>query len=469
MAQPARWTAVFLLAVVALGALAALTTRSRQAELGPETPLESSQAVNLVLWDSLQPARGGTTRYQVELLKAAARFRARHPNVELSIRLFPPAEAERRLREALAAGQPPDVYGSPGPRIFHPGLQVPLTRFLYGEEGEPGLPPGLLAAWTRHGQVWGWPRWADVPLLLARADALDTLGIGSVTAGGRPTWEAILEHLPPRPGEEQPRLLVLYPGAASARTLLLVLFGAPRPTGPGAEATPGRGESSTGPLARQVADLARNGWILGSLEPQGAGQALDPVATLLQGRAALLPAASPLALRLLAPAAGSQSGLPPAARPLILLAPRFPAGYPLLGVSGYVVFRRGPAGEIPRARLAVELARFLSEGFAPGAAGDIGFLPAFPGGWEEWARHSRLSPGETATLEALLAEAAWPAFPGGDPARLGEALAGLLEGRVTPRAFTRFLTEAPGPTDAPGGRLPPSSAEPAGQGRGSAP
>lgn len=127
------------------------------ATIDPERPYE------LVVWEE-EVIIPWAAKSQSETLTDAIRaFKQQRPNAVITYTITDATEARRKLAEAVAAGTPPDVYGTARGIVWHPRYQVPATPYLSptttdsGDEGPPLLPAATSMVTTKN-TMWGWPK-----------------------------------------------------------------------------------------------------------------------------------------------------------------------------------------------------------------------------------------------------------------------------------------------------------------------
>ncbi|MDQ7794665.1 MAG: extracellular solute-binding protein [bacterium] len=350
-------------------------------------PLDPNEEYAVRLWDfrypvgPVLPYEEGGERYRESLQAVLDAFTASFPNVRVEVTLLDFEGGDQALLEALAAGDPPDVFASwwQYPRPDHE-LVVPVEPYLDPEEAAAYHP----LAWQLAG-AGAWPRWLFPLPILARTAALEG------DPAGR--WES---------GWEWADLLAQAAGAARRGTARYGLAAASGESALGwLLASQGAGLFGRGPeLPRAL------GWVRQAVEGGAllTGKEADDQAVYLfaSGRAAFLLGVNPaLARRLLADPTV-----------VALPVPRFAeaAAATPVGAAHLVVFRQRDFKGLEHTRAAVELARWLSR------AGEL-----FPG-------------------ELLLGIPAWGATAGEVSARLLEAARGPNPGlypgsRSSPEEF----------------------------------
>ena len=156
--------------------------------INPQARIDPSKHYTLTLWDFARPFPGNDS-YQEALEATLEDFYRRFPNVTVHIELLDWGEGAERIAAALRQGEPPDVLGT-GPLVeleFGP-LQVPWTP--YAQEGELESYAGPALGGVRVGsELVAWPRWVTLPLWAGNEDLLAAAGIGlsEIQAAGW-TW-----------------------------------------------------------------------------------------------------------------------------------------------------------------------------------------------------------------------------------------------------------------------------------------
>ena len=178
------------LLVVALGALAAAGLalggwwvrfghrfEAAGLTIDPRARIDPERRYQLVVWDEVIAVPWAAETYAEVLAQAVAEFQERWPNAEVRLSLVDPHASQGHLAAAVAAGRPPDVYGTVRGLVVYPSHQIPATPYLPAVSGDepPYFQAAALAGLTYDGAVWGWPRglwwsvWLANAALLARA------------------------------------------------------------------------------------------------------------------------------------------------------------------------------------------------------------------------------------------------------------------------------------------------------------
>lgn len=402
---PVLWIGLGLLlaglAAAWLLARSAGTVRVGDVVIRPQAPVDPKRAYRLVLWEENVVLSGAGTTYRAFLDDRIKAFREIYPNVTIDLQLLPPGEAVNRLEAALAAGQPPDVYGSLTPRLFDPDYQVPVERFLPRTRGdEPVFRPAAWAALSAEGHVWGWPRWIRFTTWAGRRSLLAGTGL-DVDRATREGWtfEEALESLSAVGGGRVPGLLV-HPGEPELFRSLMLAGGHGLMLQEGSLAW---SPEAMGAAAAFLAAARRQAHMPSSLETA----ARERVARLLQGRAGIITPVRPeLAAHLLRTIPGEE---------LVLLPPPRPAGSALhvpAEVAAYLVFRQSPYKGDDQTRLAMELARFLIHSKDAWVSAQFPAVPALVSDQTIWEGEA---PWPAASSQALLRWAEVAVTPSLDP------------------------------------------------------
>ena len=306
------------------------------------------------LWDFRYPlgplgplARGGE-RHGEALAASLEEFRAAFPNIQVEVTLLDFARGDQALLEALAAGDPPDVFGSwweyPGPRHE---LVVPVGPYLEPADdlGQP--------AWQVAGG-YAWPRWLFPLFVLARADLLPPDFDPVITRGQGWTWEDLARQAraAARAGAGRPVRGLMAVSAEAAVTWLL--------------ASQGAGLFSRGGELERSLTWLHEAQATGALAA-GEVSTTNAVEHFLAGRVAFLLGANPALAGLLA--RDPRVELLP-----VSSFPGTPAKTPVAAAQ-LIVFRQRQFQGLEHTQAAVELARWLSR-----RAGSPPPVPALPAG-----------------------------------------------------------------------------------------
>ena len=434
-----RWGRAVL--IIVLGALAAaagafwawrtwLVPRFEAAGIAidPQARVDPQRQYELVVWEEAIVVPWAEADHRSVLDEAVAAFTERRPNVRVSYSLLDPLQARDQLAAAVAAGRPPDVYGTAAGLILHPSHQIPAEPYFPGT-GRGELPPFLPAATgglTRDGIVWAWPRalwwsvWLADPELLARGG----VDVDAVLVRGW-TWDDVLQ-LAERLREAVADPLVL--DAASVPTLaeLVLNAGAPVPPHP-PEGVAGLQEALVR-VARWLQTLREHGAVPG--DPATASR--TRLERLITGRTALIGPVGPhLAQAVLRRRPG---------RFLLVPIPHHPAAPETAPAvpSGYLVFRQDAYQGDDHTRLAMELASWLAARTETWLAETLGLLPARPATLHAWHDLAPLD----ARSKQFLAEYVLHAGSGAGAAFAAES----LWDRAAPQ-WAAFWTDSPVPEE----------------------
>ena len=292
------------------------------------------------LWDfryplgPVGPLERGGERYEEALEVSLEEFRAVFPNIQVEVTLLDFARGDQALLEALAAGDPPDVFASwwEYPRPRHE-LVVPVGPYL-----EPADDVGQPAWQVTGGSAW--PRWLFPLSVLARADLLPPDFDPAVTRQQGWTWEDLVRQARAaaagtRAGRPVRGLMAV--SAEAAVSWLLVSQGA--------------GLFSDGNYLERALAWVREAWAAGALAA-GEASAANAVEHFLAGRVAFLLGVNPALTGLLARDP----------RVELLPVPSFPGTPPKTPVAAaqLIVLRRRQFPGLEHTQAAVELARWLS-------------------------------------------------------------------------------------------------------------
>jgi len=400
---------------------AAGITINPRARVHPERPYE------LVVWEETILIPWAPKTHGEVVAEAIAAFQERWPNARVSYSLLEPGEARRQLAAAVAAGRPPDVYGTTRGIVLHPSHQIPAEPYLpAARRGEPPVfNPAAVAGMARDGIVWGWPRafWWEV--WLADAALLERGGVSVdrlLTQGW--TWDEVLDFA------KRASALVERPLALdtlSMATLAHLILNAGAPGDPSPQNPLGWSEESLMRVGRFLAALRQQG----AFPPDPADAARSRVERLLTGRTAVIGPVGPhLAHAVLQRKPGSY---------LLVPVPHHPSSAEAAPMEpgGYFVFRQDPYQGDDHTRLAMELAGWLAARTESWLAETLGLLPARADTWHAWQGAAPLDDRSRAFLADYLQQA---------PIRDGQVAEEIdaLAARVAPH-WHAFWAQNPSP------------------------
>ncbi|MBO2520612.1 MAG: hypothetical protein CW345_02225 [Firmicutes bacterium] len=357
--------------------------------IDPRAEIDPRRGYHLVVWEHEVPLPWDAGAHRKALEEAIAEFRRAWPNIEVTLEVLPWQEGHARLREALAKGTPPDVYGMPlGARKVDAQWQVPVGPYLSKEARDDLLPSAVRALSDADG-LWAWPRWVQPRVWVAREDLSPEL------ARARPRWS----------GEEFAAAVAAVKTGSGAYGLAL------NPFDPSAfvelmVATTGKNLiGDDGTRAWSVEELARGLEFFRELIRRGLVDS-DPdrmarsrLAWFWTRRAAVVAPVNPWLLRHLLTrggVTGSGQGeeeepghLALAVPPPSLSTGRGPGRHPAV-VSGYAVFRQQEYRGDDHTRAAMALAEHLSRRMGPWEAARLFAVPAHPSAWDGWRAEAGL-------------------------------------------------------------------------------
>lgn len=409
--------------------------------IDPRVKVEN-RAVSLNLWDYRLPVFWGETRYETALEEAVAAFSEQYPDIQVTVTLLDWDAGLQPLTEALAKGEPPDVFGSPGPLLrFNTDLQLPIDPYLDASE-RATIAPWALASAADEEHIWGWPRWFTPDVWLSHAPSLGQLGIdiGQLLQTG---WSAtdLIAILKAR--KSRPPAAAVDPDDPDFLAQLFAASGYPTVVGPTGELwwTPGRLEAAAGlvlalreartvprdPIstAKKRLPLLRSGgaWTVFPVSPWMVRHVLERAKTDASGRSATARDAVDIAL---------------------LPVPKLePGEAPRTGsVSGYVVFRQQPFRGNVRAKAAMLLAAHLSRHMGQWFAQSLGVVPVHPNAVAQWTERGPYPAPVAEGLLKLAAQSRGPVITAPAYEATAQVLSGiqghlreLWQGKLTPSAF----------------------------------
>lgn len=424
--------------------------------IDPNAPIDPSRQYHLVVWDYRLPfTSAGGAGFARASEWAIRRFEARHPNVTVDLHLLDPAEGPARLAEALAAGYPPDVFCSLyGPPATGSPLQVPVGLYLDYDTWSRYHPVAWQAVKV-DGTVWAWPRWLMLWPWLGNRKLLEQAGVdvGQVARVGWTREEfaraAAALASPEDRWDRTPALAAPSPAVVLRDLLFPGHLAAQEPVQPdsfwlGAE---------VGSVALWLSELRD----AGALRKGGEGDNRGVVDSFVHGRSAVLVNPSPWAtMFILEPVARPKPwefSLPSRERPpMVLLPPPHSVGEPSfvwVSVSPVLVFRQARYRGDGNTRLAVELAREISDGARPHLRDQFLCVPPT---WSEIAswklRCARFGEDGAFAVRAFDQLAALPED------RLALSLLTLTYGPWAPRGSAPARPGGPAPGETGAGKVP---------------
>lgn len=351
--------------------------------IDPMAEVDPRRGYHLVVWEYEVPLPWESGAHRQALEDAIAEFRKVWPNITVELEVLPWHAGHARLREALAKGEPPDVYSMPlGARKVDPEWQVPVEPYLAREAREDLLPSAARALSDRDG-LWGWPRWVQPKVWVARED------MASELARPRSRWTreeflSVLAAVKTRSGAYG---LALNPYDPSAFVEAMVAS-----TGKNLIGNDGSRGWSVDELTRGFAffqELIRRGLV----DEDPASMARSRLARFWNRRAAVIAPVNPWLLQHLMSrggVTGSADGgtgegehLAVAVPPPAFDAAPGPARHPAV-VAGYIVFRQKEDRGDDHIKAAMLLAEHLSRRMGPWEAARLFAVPAHPSSWNAW-------------------------------------------------------------------------------------
>ncbi|MBO8142728.1 MAG: extracellular solute-binding protein [Firmicutes bacterium] len=357
--------------------------------IDPRARIDPQRPYEIIVWEEIIPAPWAV-QSQAEAVEAAIRaFREQHPNVRVTYALIDPDTARERLSDAVASGQPPDVYGSAKGLIVHPSLQIPAGPYIPPVRGEepPLFHPAAVDALTKSGIVWGWPRGLWWNGWLVAIDAWDRV---AGEAGSGWTWDRMREWA----GEELARgRHPVMLNAADVTTLESLVMNAGSPGYRSGADAPGWTEASVAKAAGFLEQLRS----LPAMPSDPDRMSRTRIESLIGGRAAAI---GPVRPHLAQAVFRRQPG-----RFVLAPWPHDAGSDPVtpVEVGGYFVFRQSTYKGDDHTRTAMELADFLAARSDRWLASQLGVLPARPAHLPEWQDQAPLDARSREALAAL-----WP-------------------------------------------------------------
>ena len=451
-----RWFAAVAAVVLIAGGYQAYVYFSRLVKVGdrridPLAEVDPRRGYHLVVWEHEVPLPWESGSHLQALEDAIAEFRKVWPNVHVQLEILPLHESHTRLREALAKGEPPDVYGMPlGARLIDREWQVPVDPYLTKEAKDDLLPSAVRALRDRDA-LWAWPRWVQPKLWVAREDLTPELG----KARSRWSKEEFLATLAGAKTQFGAYGLALNPFDPSAFIETMITS-----TGKNLIADDGSRGWTVEEITRGLEffrELIRRGLV----DDDAEAMARQRLARFWNRRAAVIAPVNPWLLQHLMTrggvsggnAAGDQEGdhLVLAVPPPSFADGGGPPRHPAV-ISGYAVFRQKEYKGDDHTKAAMLLAEHLSRRLGPWEAARLFAVPAHPSAWNgwrtdsglpqkeldllvEWARAAIGPPladvyahVEERAIEAILASHFVKLWDGADPAALAQEIAAGIDG-----------------------------------------
>lgn len=357
--------------------------------IDPLARIDPEREYRLVVWEHDVPLPWDPASHRKALDDAIAEFRRVWPNVHVEVEVLPWHADHARLREALADGNPPDVYGMPlGARKLDAAWQVPVHPYL-SPAAKDDLLPSAVQALSDDAGLWAWPKWVLPRLWVVREDLAPALQRGRAS-WGKDEFIAALAEAKTRTGAGglmlnayDPNAFVEIMVATTGRNLI------------GPDGTRGWSVEEMAQGLAFFAELIQRG--LTGNDPQAMSR--TRLAQFWNRRAAAVAPVNPWLLRHLMTRGGvvddgqergQESGhLALAAPPPTFTDPPSPPRHPAI-VSGYVVFRRREHPGDDHTRAAMALAEHLSRRMGPWEAARLFAAPAHPSAWPAWREDAQL-------------------------------------------------------------------------------
>jgi len=314
---------------------------------------------SITLWDSRWPVfRKELYNYAEFIDYVVQGFAAVHANVRIEVRLFDVTMEGEELRRAIEAGERPDVLaGTFDPQLVRAGLLVDLSPFFDKAEIA-RFAPAALERVVMDGKTYAYPRWFEPQCMIANATVLARAGVDieAIRAHGW-TWRDV-EALGPRFKGTNAIPLILDSTDVQAFETLVQSTGGSRAFDASGNLT--WSERDLAPLVSVVAGLVKQG----TLPSPPSRYRASSMELFWSGRVALMGPASSGFLRYMRERAAGAIRLPSGEKSTpefdlaILPFPHQAGQGAIMGnISSLMVLDQG---DRERARIAVELARFLA-------------------------------------------------------------------------------------------------------------
>lgn len=390
LAKVALWAGIVTL--VAGGAYLYTTWNRRlipsgSVRIDPQARIDPSRSYQIVVWVPEAPLPWDRGAHRGAVSEAAEQFARVFPNIEIRVEFLPWHEGHARLREALALGQPPDVYAMPqGARKVSDELQVPAGPYLSEESRADHLPRALELVHL-DGYEWAWPTWIRPHVWVARADLHQEL------AQSIPAWTAAhLEPLLARIRQESGvRGLALNPFDPSLFMDVMARSTGRNLIGPDGERA-WSVEEMEAALAFFASMIER-----GLTWPNAEAMSRARLAHFWNRQAALVAPVNPWLLRHLLVRGGALNAgdtAPESARRQAAVVPPPAVGdesgsYPAT-VGGFVLFRQREYKGDDHTKAAAMVAEHLARRLGPWEAAQLLAVPAHPTTWDAWRADAAL-------------------------------------------------------------------------------
>lgn len=348
-----------------------------EVRIDPMASIDPERRYRLVVWEHEVPLPWDAGSHRKALADAVDEFTKVWPNVTVEVHFLEWDEGHGRLREALATGTPPDVYGMPfGVRLFDAGWQIPIDPYL-AQEAASDLFASARRAVSHDGRTWAWPRWILPGLWAARDDLIPSPGQGRFAWTSGEFLEVAAD------AKTKAGALGLAANAYDPYLFYDVMVAT---TGRNLIGADGRRAWSIEEIEKGLAffkELIERG-VTGS---DAARMSRTRLASFWNGRAAVIAPTTPWLMRHLLTrgvgeeGAGSRRG---AVRPVPPPSLDQPPEALRATVAGYVIFRQDPYQGDDHTRLAMFLAEHLSRRLGAWEAAQLFAVPAHPSALERW-------------------------------------------------------------------------------------
>lgn len=122
--------------------------------INPLVELDPAETYTVTLWVYRLPSSHNSD-LEIQLESSLQEFRRLHPNIEVSYKLLGVLEGEQLLQQALAEGNPPDLYCSFfEPFSFFSSLQIPVDLYLEDSRSYYSV---ALSNFRFGEHLWAWP------------------------------------------------------------------------------------------------------------------------------------------------------------------------------------------------------------------------------------------------------------------------------------------------------------------------
>lgn len=295
----------------------------------PNALVRQDETYEIMLWEEEIIIPWAAKTQSEMLIDAVRQFQQLRPNAAITYTIVEPGEGRRQLAASIAAGAPPDVYGTSRGVVYYPQLQVPATPYLplLVVDHPEFFSAAAVALLSDEQHMWGWP------------SGLWWHGWLRRKGEGETVWSA--------PG--------LAVNALDVAFFEQLMAAAGVPAYIDADGTPLWDEATVAHVAAFVRKAQKEGLFSGNINET----ARTRLASLFAGDATIIAPVGPHLVQTIFRRNPQEYTLAAPPRVGTKLVHAGDAAIPL-DVSGYFVFRHDPYAGDDHTRVAVELAAFLA-------------------------------------------------------------------------------------------------------------